>query len=104
MSIESIGAISQVNGLGLMPEFTSTAKGEGVGAKQFFDFLNEKTQSVDDAIDKSNGLLIDYMKGEDVAVHDIMIAMGKAKTELHLIVEVRNKLLEAYQEITRIQL
>lgn len=103
MSIESIGAIGSINGSDrLMPDFTSTT--DGVGAKAFFDLLSEKTLSVDHALDKSNGLLVDYMKGKDVAVHDIMIAMGKAKTELQLIVEVRNKLLEAYQEVTRIQL
>lgn len=64
----------------------------------------EKLTVVDSSIKKSDSLAEQYIKGEDVAVHDVMISMGKAKTELQLLIEVRNKLLEAYQEVSKIQL
>lgn len=64
----------------------------------------EKISSVDSQIKTSDSLAARYIQGEDIAVHDLMISMGKAKTELQLLVEVRNKLLEAYQEISKIQL
>lgn len=64
----------------------------------------EKLTAVDSSIKSADSLAEQYIKGENIAVHDLMISMGKAKTELQLVVEVRNKLLEAYQEISKIQL
>lgn len=41
--------------------------------------------------------------GENVSVHDTMIAMEKADVSFRLMMEVRNKIVEAYQEILRTQ-
>ena len=42
--------------------------------------------------------------GENVAPHTLMIAMEEAQMSLMLTVEVRNKVVEAYQELMRMQL
>ncbi|MBT0178077.1 flagellar hook-basal body complex protein FliE [Listeria seeligeri] len=42
--------------------------------------------------------------GRDVPVHDVMIALEQARLDLSLATEVRNRLVEAYQELARIQL
>jgi flagellar hook-basal body complex protein FliE len=44
------------------------------------------------------------MSGGDVSLHQAMIAMEEASVSFQLMVEVRNKLLESYQEIMRMQL
>jgi flagellar hook-basal body complex protein FliE len=41
--------------------------------------------------------------GESVNVHQVMIDLEKAKLSLQLIVQVRNKLMEAYQNIMQMQ-
>jgi len=41
--------------------------------------------------------------GDDVEIHQAMIAMQKASTALQFTVQVRNKIIEAYQEIMRMQ-
>ena len=41
--------------------------------------------------------------GEAVDLHDVMIAVEKAKTSFDLLMEVRNKAIAAYQEIMRMQ-
>jgi len=41
--------------------------------------------------------------GESVEIHQAMIAMQKASTALQFTVQVRNKVIEAYQEIMRMQ-
>ena len=46
-----------------------------------------------------NGLL----SGQNVSLHQTMIAMEEASISLQLMVEVRNKLLESYQELMRMQ-
>ena len=46
-----------------------------------------------------NGLLA----GQNVSLHQTMIAMEEASVSFQLMVEVRNKLLESYQELMRMQ-
>jgi len=41
--------------------------------------------------------------GEAVDLHEVMIAVEKAKTSFDLLMEIRNKTVEAYREIMRMQ-
>jgi flagellar hook-basal body complex protein FliE len=52
------------------------------------------------ATDAVNGLLA----GKNVSLHQTMIAMEEASVSFQLMVEVRNKLLESYQELMRMQI
>lgn len=47
-----------------------------------------------------NGML----SGQNVSLHQTMIAMEEASVSFQLMVEVRNKLLESYQELMRMQI
>ena len=42
--------------------------------------------------------------GGEVELHDVMLALEKANLGFQLSIQVRNKLIEAYQEIMRMQL
>ncbi len=44
------------------------------------------------------------IKGEPVELHDVMIAAEKARTSFQLLLELRNKALELYREVLRMQL
>jgi len=41
--------------------------------------------------------------GEAVDLHEVMVAVEKAKTSFDLLMEIRNKALDAYREIMRMQ-
>jgi flagellar hook-basal body complex protein FliE len=43
------------------------------------------------------------LAGKDVSLHQAMIAMEEASVSFQLMVEVRNRLLESYQELMRMQ-
>jgi flagellar hook-basal body complex protein FliE len=43
------------------------------------------------------------MTGQNVELHELMISMERAGLAMELTLQVRNKLLEAYQEISRMQ-
>ena len=58
--------------------------------------VNELQQGADKAI---KGLA----KGEVENVHDTMIAIEKANISFNLMVQVRNKLVQAYEEVMRTQ-
>ena len=63
------------------------------------DFVNQ-VEATDRASSASvRGLLL----GESDNIHQTMIKMNEASTAFTLMVEVRNKLVEAYQEVMRMQ-
>ena len=47
---------------------------------------------------------IKFATGESDNLHELMITLEEAKIALSLAVEVRNKILDAYQEILRMQI
>ncbi|MBX8495378.1 flagellar hook-basal body complex protein FliE [Pseudomonas cichorii] len=53
---------------------------------------------------QASELLQAYALGENIAPHDLVMAMEQAKLSLQLAVEVRNRLVDAYQELTRLQI
>jgi len=103
MSIQGIQAVTAVTNMdsSLAPQYLSLSESN---SSEFTSLLLNKVQQTNESMETSNKLFEMYLKGDGVAVHDVMIAMGKAKSELHLMVEIRNKVLDAYQEITRIQI
>ncbi|MER3496771.1 MAG: flagellar hook-basal body complex protein FliE [Armatimonadota bacterium] len=69
-------------------------------AQQLMDVLGE----VNGAQTKAASLQTDLTTGRrPVEVHDVMIAMEKASIAMQLTLAVRNKVMEAYQEISRMQ-
>ncbi|HVM59873.1 MAG TPA: flagellar hook-basal body complex protein FliE [Verrucomicrobiae bacterium] len=60
------------------------------------DEINAKQTAASDAV---NGLI----SGQGVSLHQAMISMQEASVSFQLMVEVRNKLLESYQELMRMQ-
>jgi flagellar hook-basal body complex protein FliE len=59
--------------------------------------VNDKQLAAGEAV---NSLLA----GKNVSLHQAMIAMEEASVSFQLMVEVRNKLLESYQELMRMQI
>lgn len=69
-------------------------------AQTLMDVLKEVNASQQNAVQVQN----DFMTGrQSVDYHDLMIAMERASTTMNLTLSVRNKVLEAYQEISRMQ-
>ncbi|WP_461829147.1 flagellar hook-basal body complex protein FliE [Aquifex sp.] len=59
---------------------------------------------VDSEQKKSSELKKRVLEGEDVPLHEIVLQAEKAKVALNLLIEVRNKLLEAYNELMKMQI
>ena len=74
----------------------STAEGAG----KFFSELVSKVNDIQVQSDKSiQGLA----SGENKNLHEVMIAVEKASISFQFMSQVRNKALEAYQEVMRMQ-
>ncbi len=71
---------------------------------KFSDTLKEFIDDVDQLQKNSIELTDKFIKGEPVDIHDVMIASEKADTSLKLLMELRNKGLDLYREVLRMQL
>lgn len=81
------------------PQTAGAEKGEDF-AQMLMDVMKEVNQSQHDAKQAQEDLLTGRRQ---VDYHDVMIAAEKASTSMQLTMAVRNKLLEAFQEINRMQ-
>jgi flagellar hook-basal body complex protein FliE len=74
--------------------------GPAEGAGKFFSELVSKVNSMQGESDKAiQGLA----SGENKNLHEVMISMEKASISFQFMSSVRNKALEAYQEVLRMQ-
>lgn len=85
------------------------------GTKQYVDrtlketgksFGETLTQAIGDvnSLQAEAGNAVNRMvSGEATDLHEVMIAVEKAKTSFDLLMEVRNKAIDAYREIMRMQ-
>lgn len=73
---------------------------DGDFAQKLMDVLKEVNGSQQDAAQLNN----DFTTGRrPVEIHDLNIAMERASIAMNLTMAVRNKILDAYQEINRMQ-
>lgn len=78
--------------------FGDEAEGAGFG-----DTLAAAIGKVDVAQKIADENVEAFIAGEQENVHEVMISMNEAKTHFQLMTEVRNRMLETYQELMRMQ-
>ncbi|HLH80797.1 MAG TPA: flagellar hook-basal body complex protein FliE [Chthonomonas sp.] len=82
------------------PFSAPTGPGEtSVSGKSFGQFLSEAINEVNQAQLHADDLTARFAAGEPLDVHQVMIASQEASVALDLAVQVRNRLLDAYQQI-----
>ena len=96
MSIDAVSGILATQKVQESSEVARVAQG-------FDDLLVNKLQEVNDAVVESEKILQSLALNEPVAAHDVILTMQKAKSQMKFTVEIRNKLLESYQELMRMQ-
>jgi len=88
-------------GIGASPETAIQDKGtEGPRsgfASALFDALKRVDNLQQDVSERSDAI----SRGEGGSVQDLMVAMGKSDVAFNLMLEVRNKIVDAWQTLTR---
>lgn len=79
------------------------AAGKGLGVEPIFASIGDYLGSVNQLAQASDAKQRDLAMGKDVELHDVMIAAEKASVAVNLTMQVRNKLVESYQEVMRMQ-
>lgn len=99
MAIQSIGTNSMLNNLNI-----SNTTEEKTNGTSFSNVLSDAISKVNDSEVNANNKIESLIKGEDVEMHEVMLAMQESVLSLQALIEVRNKTVEAYQEISKLQL
>lgn len=92
------------SGFGMGKAFPATAiakqasPAEGAGK-----FFSELVSKVNDLQTKSDASIQGLASGENKNLHEVMISMEKASVSFLFMSQVRNKAVEAYQEVMRMQ-
>lgn len=93
MNISRIGEIT--------PKVSGGIKEQG--QESFQDILKAAFDSVNELQKDHEDMLTNFLMGDNVDFHDVLIAGEKARLSLELTLQIRNKAIEAYQEIMRMQ-
>lgn len=70
---------------------------------KFVDTLKSLVKDVNSQQIEAATNIEKLIKGEPVDLHDVMISAEKAKTTFQLLMELRNKGLDLYREVLRMQ-
>ena len=108
MSIQAVGFKAYTEAVANFAKAERAAQPQSVAQPQpdrasFGEALQSSLGKVNDLqIDKSK-MITSFASGENQNVHELMISLQKASLAVNLTSAVRNKMMEAYKELSRIQ-
>lgn len=97
----SIAAISGVIPANLVPAVESAGRSGGVG--DFGEMLGKALDTVSSSQLKADNFAVQAATGDLAAIHDFTVAATEAQILTQLTVEVRNRAVEAFNDIMRMQ-
>ncbi len=75
----------------------------GAEGSSFKDLLARGLNDASQMQDESKDMIAAFLRGEPVELHQVMAASEEAAISLELLVEIRNKLTEAYRSVMNTQ-
>lgn len=97
--ISGINSLSSISKVGL-PDIDKTDSVEG----SFANYLKEALTKVSDLEKESTALTEAFAAGNTDNIHQVLIAAEKAGVALQFTMQIRNKIMDAYSEIMRMQI
>jgi flagellar hook-basal body complex protein FliE len=81
----------------------ASAAGGSAGESDFMSTLQESMNAVEGAQGEAQSQVAQLLTGQGADVHSAMIAVEKADLSFQLMMQVRNKIVQAYQQISSMQ-
>ena len=101
--IESIQSIESLQGLkSIATDNLKTTQSNDTLFTNSLEAAKKLLEATNEAEAMTTQLTYDFMTGANDNIHSLLIAQEKASILLQFTMQVRNKVLEAYQEIMRI--
>lgn len=96
--------VTPLAGIGALPSMPAVARPPATPAPGFGGALVDSLQQVSDLEHHADALIQDVAVGGETKVHEVMVATAQASLAVDLLVNVRDRALEAYHEVMRMQL
>ncbi|MDD2509673.1 MAG: flagellar hook-basal body complex protein FliE [Syntrophomonas sp.] len=101
----NLGALDSITLAGVNPSQPPAAKNSPSSKESgFFNYLKDALQEVDELQKEAASSAEKLALGDETYLHNTILAYEKANLALQLTVEIRNKVMEAYQELMRMQM
>ncbi|MCX7922370.1 MAG: flagellar hook-basal body complex protein FliE [Clostridia bacterium] len=102
MAINGLNALSNISSPSLFE--SKTIQNNENKVENFGEYLKSALDKVNDLQMESEALKNDFAAGKTDNIHQVMIAGEKADLALQFTMQIRNKILDAYNEIMRMQI
>lgn len=76
---------------------------EKITTPKFSETLSEMISQVDHLQKEAGNSVESFIAGEHGNLHEVMASVEEAQLSFQLMMEIRNKLMESYQELMRMQ-
>ena len=86
-----------------IPDRASLDSGGDAGGGSFSDVLKTAVKTVDQLHDNAAAQVTNLVQGGGGDINSVMIAVEKADVSFQLMMQVRNKIVSAYQDIEKMQ-
>lgn len=104
--MSNIDQLASVNLRDLIQATNNTQSKESVAGgekKDFGDTISDFIKSVNQKSKEAGKLATDVIQGRSQNIHEAMTAMEESGLSFKLMLEIRNKLLESFKEVQRMQ-
>jgi len=102
--MSQFGKINGLGGASTADLLKQKTKIDGGGTEVFAQHLKSALNEVNELQEKSEIAVADMATGQVKDLHQAALAINKAETSMKLMLEIRNKALNAYKELGRTQL
>ncbi len=79
------------------------ASSETEGGTSFSEILVKALGEVSDAQNQAQEAIGAFVRGDPIEVHEVMAAAAEAGIALEMLIEIRNKITEAYRAVIQMQ-
>ena len=96
--------LTQMRAMAAQAQGQTTATTGAAGQSDFSDILKQSVEKVNDTQMSANKLADAFQAGDpNVQVSEVMVALQKSNVSFQAMLQVRNKLVNAYQDIMNMQ-
>jgi flagellar hook-basal body complex protein FliE len=101
--MDSNNPIHAIQGTNPLKATPSTAKAKNPAAPDFDKMLTGFLKDVNSMQKTADQSIQKMVAGEIKDVHQVMLAAGEAKVAFNMMLEIRNKTMDAYQELVKMR-
>lgn len=99
----NVAAINAYRSVQSMPLIRPTEAASAPAGASFGDVLSKAVGNLDGLQQKADSAMLKLASGQPIEMHQAMMAMEEASLGMQFALQVRTKVIEAYQEVMRMQ-